>query len=89
LFVGPGGTGKSHLAQAIGQSAIQQGQLAFGSDVKDVSFGDGVDSQGNNIYLRYKTNDLKKVAAENLKTREHVDNVRGRPRTKPSSITSR
>jgi len=25
LFVGPGGTGKSHLAQAIGQSAIQQG----------------------------------------------------------------
>jgi DNA replication protein DnaC len=25
LFLGPGGTGKSHLAQAIGQSAIQQG----------------------------------------------------------------
>src|SRR5918995_5159384 len=25
LFVGPGGTGKSHLAQAIGQTAIQQG----------------------------------------------------------------
>ena len=25
LFVGPGGTGKSHLAQAIGQLAIQQG----------------------------------------------------------------
>ena len=25
LFVGPGGTGKSHLAQAIGKSAIQQG----------------------------------------------------------------
>jgi DNA replication protein DnaC len=25
LFVGPGGTGKSHLAQAIGQAAIQQG----------------------------------------------------------------
>src|SRR5581483_8877264 len=25
LFVGPGGTGKSHLAQAIGQCAIQQG----------------------------------------------------------------
>jgi DNA replication protein DnaC len=24
LFLGPGGTGKSHLAQAIGQSAIQQ-----------------------------------------------------------------
>src|SRR6201996_3849159 len=25
LFVGPGGTGKSHLAQAIGQAAIHQG----------------------------------------------------------------
>src|ERR1043166_9314613 len=25
LFLGPGGTGKSHLAQAIGHSAIQQG----------------------------------------------------------------
>jgi len=25
LFVGPGGAGKSHLAQAIGQAAIQQG----------------------------------------------------------------
>jgi DNA replication protein DnaC len=25
LFFGPGGTGKSHLAQAIGQAAIQQG----------------------------------------------------------------
>lgn len=25
LFLGPGGTGKSHLAQAIGQNAIQQG----------------------------------------------------------------
>src|SRR5947207_12326983 len=25
LFVGPGGTGKSHLAQAIGQAAIVQG----------------------------------------------------------------
>jgi DNA replication protein DnaC len=25
LFLGPGGTGKSHLAQAIGQSVIQQG----------------------------------------------------------------
>jgi DNA replication protein DnaC len=25
LFLGPGGAGKSHLAQAIGQSAIQQG----------------------------------------------------------------
>jgi len=25
LFLGPGGTGKSHLAQAIGQCAIQQG----------------------------------------------------------------
>src|ERR671910_1359233 len=25
LFVGPGGTGKSHLAQAIGQAAILQG----------------------------------------------------------------
>src|SRR5450432_4831726 len=24
LFLGPGGTGKSHLAQAVGQSAIQQ-----------------------------------------------------------------
>jgi DNA replication protein DnaC len=25
LFLGPGGTGKSHLAQAIGQTAVQQG----------------------------------------------------------------
>src|SRR6266478_2842389 len=25
LFLGPGGTGKSHLAQAVGQAAIQQG----------------------------------------------------------------
>src|SRR5499427_8994940 len=25
LFLGPGGTGKSHLAQAIGQAALQQG----------------------------------------------------------------
>jgi DNA replication protein DnaC len=25
LFLGPGGTGKSHLAQAIGQAGIQQG----------------------------------------------------------------
>src|SRR5689334_17415673 len=29
LFLGPGGTGKSHLAQAIGQAAIQQGYRAF------------------------------------------------------------
>src|ERR1019366_8329893 len=25
LFLGPGGTGKSHLAQAVGQAAIMQG----------------------------------------------------------------
>jgi DNA replication protein DnaC len=25
LFLGPGGTGKSHLAQAVGQAAILQG----------------------------------------------------------------
>lgn len=29
LFLGPGGTGKSHLAQAIGHSAIQQGYKVF------------------------------------------------------------
>src|ERR1700757_1053280 len=29
LFLGPGGTGKSHLAQAIGQAAIQQGHLVL------------------------------------------------------------
>src|SRR6266853_4211530 len=29
LFLGPGGTGKSHLAQAIGQAAIQQGYKAL------------------------------------------------------------
>jgi DNA replication protein DnaC len=29
LFLGPGGTGKSHLAQAIGQAAIQQGYRAL------------------------------------------------------------
>jgi DNA replication protein DnaC len=29
LFVGPGGAGKSHLAQAIGQAAIQQGYRVF------------------------------------------------------------
>ena len=29
LFLGPGGTGKSHLAQAIGQAAIQQGYLVL------------------------------------------------------------
>src|SRR6202050_2580036 len=29
LFMGPGGTGKSHLAQAIGQAAIQQGHRAL------------------------------------------------------------
>src|SRR3954468_4457680 len=29
LFLGPGGTGKSHLAQAIGQSAILQGHRVF------------------------------------------------------------
>src|SRR5580700_11066536 len=29
LFLGPGGTGKSHLAQAIGQAAIQQGYRVF------------------------------------------------------------
>ena len=29
LFLGPGGTGKSHLAQAIGQAAIQQGCKVF------------------------------------------------------------
>jgi DNA replication protein DnaC len=29
LFLGPGGTGKSHLAQAIGQSAILQGYRVF------------------------------------------------------------
>jgi len=29
LFLGPGGTGKSHLAQAIGQAAIQQGHRVF------------------------------------------------------------
>jgi len=29
LFLGPGGTGKSHLAQAIGQAAILQGGRLF------------------------------------------------------------
>jgi DNA replication protein DnaC len=29
LFIGPSGTGKSHLAQAIGQAAIQQGYRAW------------------------------------------------------------
>ena len=29
LFLGPGGTGKSHLAQAIGQSAILQGYRVY------------------------------------------------------------
>src|SRR3984957_5436977 len=29
LFLGPGGTGKSHLAQAIGQAALQQGCKVF------------------------------------------------------------
>jgi len=29
LFLGPPGTGKSHLAQAIGQAAIQQGYRVF------------------------------------------------------------
>jgi DNA replication protein DnaC len=29
LFLGPGGTGKSHLAQAIGQAAILQGHRVF------------------------------------------------------------
>jgi DNA replication protein DnaC len=29
LFLGPGGTGKSHLAQAIGHAAIQQGYRVF------------------------------------------------------------
>jgi len=29
LFLGPGGTGKSHLAQAIGQTAILQGYRVF------------------------------------------------------------
>ena len=29
LFLGPGGRGKSHLAQAIGQAAIQQGYRAW------------------------------------------------------------
>src|ERR1700739_2727364 len=29
LFLGPGGTGKSHLAQAIGQTAILQGYKVF------------------------------------------------------------
>jgi len=29
LFLGPGGTGKSHLAQAVGQAAIQQGYRVF------------------------------------------------------------
>src|SRR5262249_38300473 len=29
LFLGPGGTGKSHLAQAIGQAAIQQNYKVF------------------------------------------------------------
>src|ERR1700689_239317 len=29
LFLGPGGTGKSHLAQAIGQSAILQGYKVY------------------------------------------------------------
>lgn len=29
LFLGPGGTGKSHLAQAIGHAAIQQGYKVF------------------------------------------------------------
>jgi DNA replication protein DnaC len=33
LFLGPGGTGKSHLAQAIGQSAILQGYRVFYRDV--------------------------------------------------------
>jgi DNA replication protein DnaC len=29
LFLGPGGTGKSHLAQAVGQAAILQGHKVF------------------------------------------------------------
>ncbi len=33
LFLGPGGTGKSHLAQAIGQSAILQGYRVFYREV--------------------------------------------------------
>jgi DNA replication protein DnaC len=32
LFLGPGGTGKSHLAQAIGHAAIQQGHPVHGID---------------------------------------------------------
>jgi len=32
LFPGPGGTGKSHLAQAIGQAAIQQGYKVLTSN---------------------------------------------------------
>jgi DNA replication protein DnaC len=33
LFLGPGGTGKSHLAQAIGQSVILQGYRVFYREV--------------------------------------------------------
>src|SRR6185437_8087570 len=33
LFLGPGGTGKSHLAQAIGQAAILQGYKVFYREV--------------------------------------------------------
>ena len=32
LFLGPGGTGKSHLAQAIGRAAIQQGYRDLSGD---------------------------------------------------------
>src|ERR1700736_529879 len=32
LFLGPGGTGKSHLAQAIGPAAIQQGYKVLYAD---------------------------------------------------------
>jgi DNA replication protein DnaC len=32
LFLGPPGTGKSHLAQAIGQGAIQQGHTVYSTE---------------------------------------------------------
>ena len=39
LFVGPPGSGKSHLAQAIGQAAIQQGYRVLYRETHTLGFG--------------------------------------------------
>src|SRR2546425_585124 len=52
LFLGPPGTGKSHLAQAIGQAAIQQGYRVLYRETDTLASEPSVTPHKNDILLR-------------------------------------